>query len=165
MPEVIADTSVMQYLFQTDLFSLLHDIYGQIQIPLAVRNELKQGRDLGLFLPQDQDFEWIRVVSISDTDLVPQIPGLGRGEHEVMSLTKRTPGALALIDDGLARRYAKQLDIRFTGTLGILLKAKQAGLIKNIAPVLAQLNALGFRMDHATKQGVLKLADEIQVSG
>ena len=76
MPEVISDTSVMQYLFQTDLFSLLHDIYGQIQIPVAVRNELKQG---------------------------PWIPGLGKGEHEVISLAKRTSDSLVLIDNGLVR--------------------------------------------------------------
>ncbi len=34
---------------------------------------------------------------------------------------------LVIVDDRLARYYAKQLNIKFTGILGILLKAKQLG--------------------------------------
>jgi hypothetical protein len=56
--------------------------------------------------------------------------------------------------------YAKQLNIKFTGTLGILLKAKQLGLLAILTPILDQLDALGFRLDSSTRIAVLKLAQE-----
>ncbi len=128
MPEVIADTSVLQYLYQADHFSLLPALYRKIKIPIAVREELQQGLDMNLSLPNVQEFHWIEIVDLQENVLLPQIPGLGRGEREVLSLAGNISDSLALLDDGLARRYANQLKVRFTGTLGVLLKAKQSGL-------------------------------------
>ncbi len=50
--------------------------------------------------------------------------------------------------------------IRLTGTLGILLDAKQAGLLEEIAPLLERLQALGFRLSQGTKAAVLRIAGE-----
>lgn len=51
MPEVIADTSAIQYLFQTGLLNVLNVLYGQITIPEAVVSELSVGRSHGVSLP------------------------------------------------------------------------------------------------------------------
>jgi predicted nucleic acid-binding protein len=51
--------------------------------------------------------------------------------------------------------------MRLTGTLGLLLNAKQAGLISQVRPLLEQLQALRFRLSSATYQAVLKLAGEL----
>jgi len=82
------------------------------------------------------------------------------GEREVISLSQLTPNSLAILDDGLARIYATQLNVLFTGTLGILLKAKQLEHITTLKPILTQLDVLGFHLDAATKQTILKLAKE-----
>lgn len=160
MLEVIADTSVIQYLFQTNHLFLLPDLYDNVALPNAVKDELKTGQALGLSLPNPGDFEWIQLVCVDEQSLVPQIPGLGRGEREVLSLAMNRPSSLALLDDGLARQYAKRLKIGVTGTLGVLLKAKQSGLIVEVGPVLAALNQLGFRLSEETRLGVLRLAAE-----
>jgi predicted nucleic acid-binding protein len=47
-----------------------------------------------------------------------------------------------------------------TGTLGVLLKAKQTGHLKAVEPALDHLEALGFYLDAATRSAVLKLAQE-----
>lgn len=52
MPEVIANTSPLQYLFQLDLLDLLPDLYGHISIPSAVSDEITQGRLQGVDLPE-----------------------------------------------------------------------------------------------------------------
>ncbi|HZG37681.1 MAG TPA: DUF3368 domain-containing protein [Nodosilinea sp.] len=160
MPEVIADTSVIHYLFQSNHFRLLPSLYENLAIPNAVKNELDEGRKLGILLPHTSDYAWIQLISIGEQRLVPQIPGLGRGEREVLSLSMNWPNSLALLDDGLARQYAKRLNIRFTGTLGILLKAKQSGLIDRVGPVIDSLKQLGFRVSEETRAGVLRLAAE-----
>jgi predicted nucleic acid-binding protein len=48
--------------------------------------------------------------------------------------------------DLLARTCAKELGVSLTGTLGILLKAKPAKHIHTLAPLIEQLNILGFRL-------------------
>ena len=92
----------------------------------------------------------------------PQLgPHLGRGEREVLLLALQTPDSLALLDDAMARRQARVLGINFTGTLGVLLRAKQAGLLSEIAPVVEELDRLEFRLDTKTRAAVLKLAGEM----
>lgn len=65
-----------------------------------------------------------------------------------------------ILDDALARRYAHVLNLRMTGTLGVLLKAKETGLLPAVAPVLDRLENLRFRVHPETRQAVLKLAGE-----
>ncbi len=54
---------------------------------------------------------------------------MGGGERAVLALTLTTPGALALLDDALARREAQRMQVQSYGTLGILLRAQQAGIL------------------------------------
>jgi uncharacterized protein len=75
-----------------------------------------------------------------------------------MSNSRSEP--LVILDDALARNYAQQMNIKLTGTLGILLKAKQSGYITQIAPILEQLETLRFRLSPATRTAILKLAKE-----
>jgi len=65
-----------------------------------------------------------------------------------------------ILDDALARQYARMLNLKLTGTLGVLLKAKEAGLLPALAPVLERLQHLRFRIDPQTRQAVLRLAGE-----
>ena len=159
MPEVITDTSPIQYLYQTDLLDLLPTLYGQITMPQAVADELAQGQSQNIPLTDPASLSWLTIRSVQSA-LVPLVPDLGAGEREVLTLALETPDSLVLLDDALARRYARQLGVVFTGTLGVILRAKQAGYIEAVAPVLDQLDALRFRLDSATRAAVLRLADE-----
>jgi predicted nucleic acid-binding protein len=161
MPEVIADTSVIQYLYQCDCFFVLLALYEVVTIPSAVADELEKGREIGVALPKLADYGWLQVLRTQLQRLVPQIAGLGQGEREVISVAISSPKALALLDDGLARQYTKSLGVSVTGTLGILLKAKRSQLIDRVAPVMDRLNQLGFRASGATQLAVLKLAGEV----
>jgi len=55
------------------------------------------------------------------------LPKLGVGEREALSLAIAIPDSLVILDDALARSYAQQLNLSITGTLGVLLKGKQSG--------------------------------------
>jgi len=68
--------------------------------------------------------------------------------------------AVVVLDDALARRVAETLGLNVTGTLGLLLDAKRAGLITAVGPLLDQLEALRFRLAPHTRTAVLKLAGE-----
>ena len=86
--------------------------------------------------------------------------GLGCGESEVLALGLEDRSATLILDDGIARRAAQTLGLKFTGTLGLLIDAKRAGLIEAVAPVLDELQALGFRVAPHTRESVLRLAGE-----
>ena len=83
---------------------------------------------------------------------------LGKGEAEAIAIAHER-NALLILDDGLARRHAKVVGVTLTGTLGVLIKAKTAGHIPMVAPLVSRLT-VGFRLSEQTRDEILKLAKE-----
>ena len=160
MPEVICNTSVLQYLHQLGLLHLLRELYGTVVVPEPVASEIAAGQEHGVNLPALATLPWVRLESV--TIPTAATGDLGAGELAVLTLAGARPGSVVVLDDGLARRYARLAGIRFTGTCGVLLRAKERGLVPAIAPLLGQLGSLGFRLDPATRTSLLKLAGEAE---
>lgn len=160
MREVISNTSPLQYRFQAELLDLLPALYGAIVVPASVVDELTEGRARGVALPDPKTLSWARIRSSPDAALLRIAADLDRGEREVLALAVQAIEPLAILDDGLARRYARLLGVPFTGTLGILLKAKSTGHLARISPTLDRLESLRFRIDPETRAAVLQLAHE-----
>ena len=142
------------------LLELLFSLYEEISIPEAVEKELAEGRDYRIDLPDVEEMSRFRVRSVPLTQTLQLPTSLGKGEREVLALASTRSDTLLLIDDALARYHARQLGLRFTGTLGVLLKAKASNLLADIRPILDQLEGKGFRLDKKTRAAVLKLAKE-----
>ena len=104
--------------------------------------------------------KWAELRSPASKPKLPFETELGFGETEVLALGLEERSATLILDDGVARRSAQTLGLKFTGTLGLLIDAKRAGLIKAVAPVLDELHALGFRVAPHTREAVLRLASE-----
>ena len=160
MPDVFCDTSVIQYLFQVGLLDLLFTLYPEISIPAAVANELAEGRVHGVDLPDVESMSRFKLRTVTAPQSIQILKSLGSGEREVLTLALTSADHLVLIDDTLARKHARELGRRFTGTPGILLKAKQAGLLVEIRSTLDNLERKGFRLDKRTRAAMIKLAGE-----
>lgn len=160
MPEVVSDASPLQYLHQTGLLDILRTLYGALTVPTAVANELREGAARGIDLPVLESLGWVSVRSAKGSVPLPLITDLGAGEREALALAVESPASLVILDDAVARRYARLLGVRFTGTLGVLLKAKEARVLPALGPVLDRLQALRFWVDRATRDAVLRLARE-----
>ena len=123
---------------------LLTGLYPIVQIPEVVYNEvvvdgLARGEaDAAIVRNFWRQQQW-PVVSVQDAVLNAYQPliALGGGERAVLALAQVTPGALALLDDALARREARRIQVQSYGTLGILLRAQQAGIL--MRPELVRL--------------------------
>lgn len=161
MPEVISNTSPLQYLYQLGLLELLPRLAGRVTVPQSVVDELEAGRALGYDLPEVVSHPWVTVRVPAGSRYVAS-PDLGRGETDVLRLALELPagGAVVILDDAKAREAAGKLGLKLTGTLGVLLDAKRAGLVPAVAPHLDRLDVLGFRLSRGTRGAVLRLAGE-----
>lgn len=156
----MCDTSPIQYLHQTGYLHLLDEFYTRTLIPPAVARELELGRAIGIALPDIGSLPWVKIQAPEGLDKAPTAADLGVGEKEVLALGLQVPNAVVILDDQLGRLYAEALKLTFTGTLGILLRAKVKGRIFRIGPVLEQLDGLKFRLSAKTRAAVLQLAGE-----
>jgi predicted nucleic acid-binding protein len=160
MLEVISNTSPLQYLYQCDKLDLLRAMYGAVVVPASVVDEVEEGRKRGIPLPDLRTLKWVKIETSGHIKRLPLASDLGAGELEVLLLAADKMNALVILDDGLARQYARFHGIRFTGTCGILLKAKQQRLIMAVLPLLDKLAEFGFFLDERTRAAILRLAGE-----
>jgi hypothetical protein len=160
LPEVICNTSPIQYLYQVELLHVLPAMVGCVIVPPAVVDEIAEGLGAGVSLADLASLNWITVQRPSSELAVPLVTDLGPGETEVLMLGLELREAVVVLDDAFARRMAETLGLRLTGTLGLLLDAKRAGLIPAVGPYLDQLQSLRFRVSPKTRAAVLRLADE-----
>lgn len=163
MPDIICNTSPIQYLHQLGLLHLLPSRADRITIPTAVAEELDEGRRLGVSLPEVGTLPWVTTRSPRSIPVLRLVTDLGPGETEVLALALETEDPIVILDDALARRAAEFLGLRLTGTLGLLLDAKRTGVIPQVASVLSELHALNFRVAGQTRAAVLKLAGESEI--
>ena len=129
-------------------------------MPEAVAAELQAGRERNVSLPDPDDLPWLEIRPVQQPALLPLVTHLGDGEKEVLALGLELPGSLLLLDDRDARRHARVLALKVSGTLGVLLLAKERDKLGAVRPVLDRLDALRFRLDATTRQTVLGLAQE-----
>lgn len=158
MKVIVSDTSVISNFWLLGEIRILKELFSKLLIPNAVKQELNQ---LKKKIPFAQ-YAWIIEHNPSDRAQVAKIELiLDKGESEAISLALEFPGSLLLIDEKAGREYAHQHGVKITGTLGILLSAKQDRIIDKIRPIVDRLDQeLGFRIHPRLKQKVLSLAQE-----
>ncbi|REJ85553.1 MAG: DUF3368 domain-containing protein [Acidobacteria bacterium] len=72
----------------------------------------------------------------------------------------RLAGCEAIVDDLEARRCAASLEISTTGTLGVILRARKAGLVPEARPVLQALLQQGLYLAPSLVVDALDLVGE-----
>jgi len=127
---------------------------------LAVAAEMGEGRRRGIPLPELAGLPWVTTRPVN-VRLLTSLPGqLGSGEREVLALGLEAAHSLLVLDDRNARRHAIAMGLEITGTVGLLLLAKERGVLDLIQPALDRLQGLQFRLSAETRRIVLNLAGE-----
>ncbi len=157
---VIVNTSPLFYLHRAGCLDCLEKLYGEIVIPEAVSFELEEGRKVGEDVPKIVDCHWIKVKRVTIPAFIKIISDLGQGEAEVLALGCEEKEPLLIIDDSLARRIAKLQAFKFTGTAGVLLKAKKACHIAEVKPLIEKLREAGFYLADKLIADILKMSGE-----
>jgi len=151
MPKaIISDTSCFIILTNVGELDLLQKVYGQIVTTPEIVAEF------GEPLP-----EWVEIAEVKDkyrqTILELQID---KGESSAIALALETPDSVVILDDYKARKIAERLGVTFTGTIGVIIKAKLNGTIPSIKPIIEKIKQTDFRLSVEIETQALKEADE-----
>lgn len=151
MPEmVISDTSCLIVLSNINELHLLKSLYNNIITTPEVAKEF------GASLP-----DWINIESANDpqTQKILELQ-VDKGEASAIALAINKPGCIVILDDYKARVVAEGLNVKITGTIGIIVKAKLKGIIPSVKPVLSKIKQTNFRITKAIEEFALKEANE-----
>lgn len=86
---------------------------------------------------------------------------LDAGEAEAIALAMECQADLILLDERMGRHAAQRMALKVTGTLGILIAAKDRGLLPSVRPLLDALRAdAGFWIGDALYGAVVAAAGE-----
>ena len=152
MPKiVISDTSSLILLDKIGELELLHKLYDSIittpQIALEFRETLP---------------EWIIIIDVKDNKYFSFLETqVDKGEASAIALAEEFEDTILLLDDLKARKLAKKLNLKFTGTLGVIHKAKQVGIINEIKPLIDKLLLTNFRISEIVVTELLRLNNEL----
>lgn len=158
---VVVNSTPIIALCLIDQFDLLQKLYDRVMIPTAVQAEVSAGGIAGVGVRELREAVWVDIVSLQDPSRADLIADLERGEAEVIALAQEQSADLVVIDERLARKHAKRLGMRLTGTLGILLRAKQLGMVMAVEPLIEELRQGGIRLGDDLIAEVLSLAGEL----
>lgn len=156
----VVDSSPLIVLGKSGQLELLLKLAGELVVPVAVFREVtvrKEETALMAFLEKSGQLH------ISpDTEPHPDVLAwdLGRGESQVISLAVRQKAARVVLDDLEARRCVSSMNIRVIGSLGIVVMAKQKGLIAQAKPVIERLRQGGLYLDEGLMVKALGMVGE-----
>ena len=140
---------------------LLRDIFGEVIIPQEVYNELTTGTHPATTLVKSAT--WVEVRSVSDSRKIPVLQAettLDLGECAAILLAEELCAEQLLIDERAARLVAEARKLPVIGTVGILLLAKDQGLISSVKEVLDELIAQGKYISQKLYRNALAAAGE-----
>ena len=146
MPIIISDASPLHYLVLIAAEEVLPALYGEVLIPQAVAEELWRAQTpAGVSTWLSHPPAWLNVVppmaeGISNLALAV----LGRGEREAIALAIHRRADLVLMDDREGVDVARRFGLTVTGTLGVLERAAERGLI-DLPETVSRLQATDFR--------------------
>ncbi|HEY0554835.1 MAG TPA: DUF3368 domain-containing protein [Thermoanaerobaculia bacterium] len=144
---VICDSSSLIHLSAIGRLGLLKDFHSPLTIPQAVWREVVEQ---GLGRPGVKDVEsalvegWIEIRAASNEPLLRALKqDLDDGEAEVIALAIEHRAELVILDESEARRIAGVFDLKKTGAIGVLIRAKREGKIQSLRIELDCLRSLG----------------------
>lgn len=157
MRKIVVNSTPLISLYRIKRLDFLQKLYTKIYIPYGVYEELVVDSKYDFL--SELDFIIIQKIKNKEAKKLFKT-SLHKGEVEVMILAEEINAELCIIDDLLARKYAKYLGHTVTGTIGILLKSKERGYVSEIRPLLDELLSKGIYIDDNLYGIALKIANE-----
>jgi predicted nucleic acid-binding protein len=160
---VVSNTTPIISFLKIDRLELLENIFGQIIIPQAVYDELIADHSLPDEIEKITKCPFLRIEQVKNefaVKLLQKQLNLGLGESESILLADTLKASLLIIDERKGRNIAKDMGLQITGTLGILVEAKNQKYIDRIEPLLNKLIEKDIRISKKLYDEIMTLAGE-----
>jgi predicted nucleic acid-binding protein len=145
---VVTDSACLIGLERIGRLDVLPALFDPIIIPPEIQREFGGSLD------------WLQVKVPNNQALINALKlVVDDGEAEAIALAYEHHNLL-ILDDRQARSVAQRLTVPIIGTIGVLLLAKQAGILTSVASILIELESASFYVSDALKEEALRLAGE-----
>jgi predicted nucleic acid-binding protein len=138
---VFSNTTPIIALSSIQCLPLLPQLFGEIHLVAEVIDECAAGGPISV--PALHEIEWIKSVQSTPIQHTSVLLELDKGEKHTLDMACKYHADWVIIDEKIGRNMAEYLGLRVTGTLGILLKAKQQGLIPSFTDAVNAMQAQG----------------------
>jgi predicted nucleic acid-binding protein len=155
----VTNASPLIVLTKVGLERPLTELPDELLVPAAVAREVRGASEAARSGPDQPGAD----LCIVDAPPPPQEIAawdLGPGETAVLSLALADPSRRAILDDAAARRCARAIGVPVLGTLGVLVRAKHAGVLHRIAPTIERLREVGLYVSDEVAAAARALAGE-----
>ncbi len=159
---IVADASPLMIAAKLEFLDFFPAILGVVYIPPKVADEcLKENAKEGASLIKKAIEDGILFVTETPShEFLSRVPsGVDDGEAQAIGLALEM-GARLLIDDLKGRKAAINEGISVFGFGVVIVRAKQLGIIPNVAPVLDQIKNHGYHVSPRVVKDILILSGE-----
>lgn len=140
---VVSDTGPIQYLVLVDAIDTLSVLFPRVLIPDAVAVELSHpATPVAVRAWLGAAPAWLEREAASEAPSLSR--PRGAGEAAAIRLARSVDAQLVLVDDRAGDTAARACGLKTTGTLGVLIRAAQGGLI-DLPTSFARLRTTNFR--------------------
>jgi predicted nucleic acid-binding protein len=154
------NASPLIFLTEVGLLEVLRQPGVPVLVPDVVLVEIGRLGPNDPAIQAVQQSGWMQIVPTPAIPDVVLVWDLDAGESAVLTVALDHPDSMVVLDDQPARRCAQVLNIQTQGTLGLVLVAKQQGLIPVVRPVLEELKQAGMYMSDRLENQILAAAGE-----
>lgn len=161
--KMVSNTSPIIGLAKIGRIFLLKGIAEEVLIPPLVYRELlgKIGSESEQIDRALNDFIHITGIMPLEPATESAVADLDEGEKQAIALAVTVKGdVLLLLDDRAGRQVAEKLNIPTTGLIGLLLLAKEKGLVGNVVPLIEELRDKGYWLSDEVIDVARRLAGE-----
>ncbi len=143
-----------------DDLTLLETLYREVLVPFEVCQEMRAKGYQGFALRQFDEASWLtkREQPLAIDPLLAN--SLDTGEAAVIQLALDERISTVAIDETVGRRVAKLSGLKLTGSIGILLRARQEGVSFSMRTALRKMQARGVWLSQPVVDFALRQAGE-----
>jgi len=160
---IVSNTGPIIGLAKIGKVGLLKSLAKEVLIPPFVQKELfgKIGTETVQIERAFDDFIRVMPTDESMPSTARTLAELDEGERQAVGLAFALgKDVLLLMDDYAGRQAARRLQINVTGLVGLLLLAKEKGLVENVGLLIDELRKAGYWLSDEIIEIAKKLAGE-----
>jgi predicted nucleic acid-binding protein len=155
---IISNATPLLAFARIDALELLAHIVQHMLIPETVWHEVTRDS----WRPGAEAIRHASWVEVRPVVTIPPeiLPLLDRGEAEVIALAEAIGATEVVLDERAARAVATARGLKIIGTAGLLVRARQRGLISAVRPWLERMQNQGMRYSQRFVEELLRQLGE-----